>query len=80
MANHTVYKTGDLIIAKYGAGTQVVCVIRRLHTGGYKITRFVPSNDMKGGAWRPTNTTLPPSFVLGPLLDSDPRARAAKEG
>lgn len=77
MAN---YKTGELVIAKYGSGTQVVRIIRCLHTGGYKITRFVPSNDMKGGSWRSTGVTLKPESIISAMPDTDPRARAAREG
>lgn len=77
MAN---YKTGELVIVKYGNGTQVARIIRRLHTGDYKICRFVPSNDHRGGSWRSTGVTLKSESIISALPDTDPRARAAREG
>jgi len=73
MAN---YKAGDLILIKYGNGTQAARVRRVLHTGGIKIDRFIPRADYTTGSWRQTGITLNPIQVISRLPEDDRRIAA----
>lgn len=63
---------GDIILIRYGNGTQVARVTK-LMPSGYKIDRFRVAYRNTSGHWVPSNPTLNATKCLGLLPSNDPR-------
>lgn len=73
---------GDLMMLRYGNGTQIARVREVTSRGGYKIDRFHPNAHAHKGVWIEVKSTLAADDrrILGPVPGSDPRRGVAGFG